>query len=131
MKRMFSKKDSRMPEGRAGCKSVAASHRERQQEKHLRSLMFGGRAAQIGPVKPWAKIFAAHKTICCALDNRTVLRRNWPMLLDPLIDGRRSDPEQLGQSRLPTDDFARRCDWMTLHSHQHKASPYVLSIVIA
>lgn len=34
MKRMLSKKDSRIPEGRAGCKSVAASHRERQRGGH-------------------------------------------------------------------------------------------------
>lgn len=39
------KKDRRIPEGRAGCKSVAGDHGERQQGKHLCGLLIGYRVA--------------------------------------------------------------------------------------
>lgn len=139
MKRMLDKKDSRMPGGRAGCESVAASHRWRQQGIHSGGLfqiwavfrVDRRCVAQEAPVDVWPQVFAADESAGGALDGRAANGRYRPFELYPLIDGRCSNTDQSSQSGLTTDNGARFFDWMAIHDANDKATPYDVSIGIA
>ena len=87
--------------------------------------------AEVGPIDIGAQVFAADGAVGCLLDSRAALCRNRPLLLYPLIHGRRSNADQSGQSRLTTDDFTGCLNGKVFHKAQHKAQPYVVSIGIA
>ena len=84
MKRMLDKKDSRMPGGRAGCRSVAASHRWRQQGIHsgglfqIRAVFRVDRrgATQVAPIDVGPQVFAANGAAGRFFDSRAFVGRN-------------------------------------------------------
>lgn len=109
MKRMLDKKDSRMPGGRAGCRSVAASHRWRQQGIHSGGL-FQIRAvfrvdrlgvAQEAPVDVRPQVFAADSSAGGFFDRRAVVRWHSPTHY-PVVHSLRRNANSACQSAVAT-----------------------------
>lgn len=106
MKRMLDKKDSRMPGGRAGCRSVAASHRWRQQGIHSGGLfqiwavfrVDRGGVAQEAPVDVWPQVFAADESAGGLFDFRANMCRHRASAASPGADRRLRKAGYCGQS---------------------------------
>lgn len=87
--------------------------------------------AEVGPIDIGSQVFAADSAIGGLLNSRATLRRYRPLLLYPLIHGRRRNADQSGQCRLTTDYFTGCLNGDVFHKAEHKAQHYAVSIGIA
>ena len=104
---------------------------------HLRRLASAGfldvavGSAQVSPIYVRSKFLAAHSAMSGALDLDAAFGRDWPVVLNPLIDRRWLYTKHARQCSLSTERRARIDKCCFAHNRNYKAAPYIVSIGIA